>query len=82
MPHYDYKCEKCDYVFEVFHKMTENPEVFCPKCNSSVKRLFGGGGGIIFKGSGFYKTDYASSKSSTDSESSKRPVCSCSADKS
>ncbi len=62
MPNYDYRCEKCENVFEIFHKMTENPELKCPKCGSNAKRMFGGGAGIIFKGSGFYKTDYCNSK--------------------
>lgn len=67
MPNYDYRCEKCDNVFEVFHKMTENPEVKCPECGSNAKRMLGSGAGIIFKGSGFYKTDYCNTKSSSDS---------------
>lgn len=58
MPHYDYACEKCGHVFEVFHKMSEKPVEKCEKCGSAVKKLIGGGSGIIFKGSGFYKTDY------------------------
>jgi len=79
MPHYDYQCESCGYVFEVFHKITEIPSLSCPKCNSKVKKLFGGGGGIIFKGSGFYTTDYArSKKDSKSAEGSSKPACSCS----
>lgn len=70
MPHYDYQCVKCEHTFEVFHKITESPVLTCPKCGASVKRLFGGGAGIIFKGSGFYKTDYSNSKSKETSQSS------------
>lgn len=59
MPHYDYECSKCSHVFEEFHKMSETPEIKCPKCGSDSKKKIGGGAGIIFKGAGFYKTDYA-----------------------
>jgi putative FmdB family regulatory protein len=58
MPTYDYKCTKCGYAFEFFQRMTEEPLTKCPKCSSVVKRLIGNGAGIIFKGSGFYATDY------------------------
>ena len=58
MPTYEYKCEKCGYCFEEFQSMTAEPLKECPKCKGKVKRLIGKGGGIIFKGSGFYATDY------------------------
>lgn len=70
MPNYDYKCEKCDNIFEVFHKMTESPEINCPECGSKAKRMFGSGAGIIFKGSGFYKTDYSNAMSGESSQCS------------
>lgn len=60
MPHYDYKCPNCD-IFEVFQKMSDEPLEKCPTCSEPVKRLIGSGAGIIFKGSGFYCTDYRSS---------------------
>lgn len=62
MPTYEYKCQKCSKVFDVFQKMTEKPLSKCPdtKCNGKVKRLLGTGAGFIFKGSGFYATDYRS----------------------
>ncbi len=60
MPNYDYECKKCG-VFEVFQQMTEKPLSKCPKCKGKVKRLIGSGAGIIFKGSGFYCTDYKKS---------------------
>ncbi len=69
MPHYDYECEKCGYSFEVFQKMTDAPLTECPKCKGGVKRLIGPGCGLIFKGSGFYITDYKRKSSSTDSSS-------------
>jgi len=58
MPNYDYKCKKCSYVFEVFQSMKAARLKTCPKCGGKVERLIGAGGGIIFKGSGFYATDY------------------------
>lgn len=68
MPTYDYKCSKCGLVFEHFQSMTEDPLEKCihpegckhPKADAQVKRLIGTGAGIIFKGSGFYETDYRS----------------------
>ena len=61
MPNYDYKCKKCSYVFEIFQSMTAPRLKTCPKCGSGVERLIGSGGGFIFKGSGFYATDYKKS---------------------
>ena len=59
MPTYDYECLKCGYTFELFQKMTDEPLKKCPQCGGKkVKRLIGSGMGIIFKGSGFYETDY------------------------
>ncbi len=67
MPNYDYRCQTCDHVFEVFQKMSDDKLTDCPQegCSGLVKRLLGTGGGIIFKGGGFYETDYRS-KSYTD----------------
>ncbi len=66
MPTYDYKCKKCEHIFETFHGMSEEPAVECPSCGGAMKRLIGGGLGVIFKGSGFYVTDNkTASKSST-----------------
>ena len=63
MPNYDYECEKCGKRFEVFQSMNDPKLTDCPEpgCGGTVKRLLGTGGGIIFKGSGFYQTDYRSS---------------------
>jgi putative FmdB family regulatory protein len=58
MPTYDYECQKCKHIFEVFQSMSDKHREKCPKCKGKVKRLIGGGAGIIFKGSGFYETDY------------------------
>jgi putative FmdB family regulatory protein len=61
MPTYDYICGSCGQGFEQFHAITAKPLRKCPKCGKvSLKRLIGSGAGIIFKGSGFYQTDYRS----------------------
>jgi putative FmdB family regulatory protein len=68
MPTYEYQCEKCNQTFEVFQSMKHDAYTVCPKefCRleawgaGKVKRLFGTGAGLIFKGSGFYITDYRS----------------------
>ena len=61
MPTYDYVCEKCGDRFEHFQKMSSEPLTVCSKCGGHLKRLIGSGVGIIFKGSGFYCTDYRKS---------------------
>ncbi|HMN48208.1 MAG TPA: zinc ribbon domain-containing protein [Ignavibacteriaceae bacterium] len=58
MPTYDYKCLSCSYKFEVFQSMNSKLIEECPKCGGKVKRLIGAGSGPIFKGKGFYQTDY------------------------
>jgi putative FmdB family regulatory protein len=59
MPTYDYKCDACGHAFEQFQSITADPIRKCPKCGKmKVKRLIGTGAGLIFKGSGFYITDY------------------------
>lgn len=58
MPTYDYECTHCKHKFEKFQKMTEPALNKCPKCNNKLRRLIGSGAGIIFKGTGFYATDY------------------------
>lgn len=75
MPTYDYKCKKCERVFEVVQSMNDAPLRKCQECGGPLKRLIGAGAGLIFKGSGFYCTDYkgknadAPGTSSTPSES-------------
>lgn len=68
MPTYDYKCLKCRHAFEHSQRMSDKPLTRCPKCKGKVERLIGGGAGLIFKGSGFYITDYKK-KSGTPPES-------------
>ncbi len=66
MPTYSYRCEKCQHSFDVFQKISEDPIRVCPKCQEiSVRRVIHGGAGIIFKGSGFYCTDYKNKSSSS-----------------
>lgn len=60
MPTYEYECKRCGFLFEEFQNITAAPLKHCPKCDGSVKRLIGKGSGIVFKGSGFYATDYRS----------------------
>jgi putative FmdB family regulatory protein len=61
MPTYDYVCQACDHEFEEFQSITAKPLRNCPACKKpKLKRLIGTGAGIIFKGSGFYETDYRS----------------------
>ena len=58
MPTYDYKCTKCKKKFEISQPITAAALKKCPKCGGKLERQIGGGGGLIFKGSGFYATDY------------------------
>jgi putative FmdB family regulatory protein len=62
MPNYDYECQKCGSRFEVFQSMNDAKLTDCrdTSCGGAVKRLLGTGGGILFKGTGFYQTDYRS----------------------
>ena len=58
MPTYEYRCKECGHHFEEFHSITAEPIKICPVCKGKVERLISGGNGLIFKGSGFYITDY------------------------
>lgn len=71
MPTYDYKCNNCGYQFEAFQKMTDKPLTQCPECEGTIKRLIGSGAGPIFKGTGFYQTDY---KKNGGNSSDKKPA--------
>jgi putative FmdB family regulatory protein len=74
MPTYEYVCEECDYQFEQFQSIRAKPIRKCPSCGKlTVHRLIGAGAGIIFKGSGFYETDYRSDsyKKAAESETKK-----------
>src|SRR5918911_708616 len=61
MPTYDYECDACGHSFELFQSITEPVQKKCPKCGKlKLRRLFGTGAAVVFKGSGFYQTDYRS----------------------
>lgn len=79
MPTYEYECMECAHRFEVFQSIKDEPVKQCVKCGSGVKRLIGSGAGIIFKGSGFYVTDYkkggAPCASSSDGAPAAGPSC-------
>src|SRR5262245_11123266 len=61
MPTYEYECDACHHNFDEFQSFTDKPLRKCPKCGKSkLRRVFGAGGAVIFKGSGFYQTDYRS----------------------
>lgn len=81
MPTYDYHCNQCGYTAEVTQKITDDPLKLCPKCgHETLRRGPGGGIGLLFKGTGFYKTDYASPKppqSESDSSSNSGGCCPC-----
>ena len=83
MPTYDYECESCGHQFEQFQSITARPTRKCPECGKmKLRRLIGAGAGVIFKGSGFYQTDYRSEsykqgeksekKSSSDKDTTKK----------
>ncbi|MCX5638789.1 MAG: zinc ribbon domain-containing protein [Planctomycetota bacterium] len=80
MPTYSYRCESCGNEFERFQTITAKPLRMCPKCGKKkLKRLIGTGAGIIFKGSGFYQTDYRSesykkAEKSEKSSAEKKPA--------
>jgi putative FmdB family regulatory protein len=60
MPTYDYRCRKCGHQFEVFHGIKDEAPKRCPKCRGRAQRVPASGVGVLFKGSGFYVTDYRS----------------------
>ena len=85
MPTYDYKCQACGHVFELFHAMSEELAPACPECGQTCERMISGGAGLIFRGNGFYATDYNGSRGTTcdrnvrccgRSEPCKAPPCS------
>lgn len=74
MPTYEYECEKCGHRFELFQSMKDEPRKRCPKCRGKVRRLLGTGAGMIFKGSGFYATDYRSDSYQKEKKSDSGPA--------
>ena len=71
MPTYEYRCFKCGKRFDYFQKMSDKPIARCVHCKGKVERLIGAGAGLIFKGSGFYETDY---KRKPESPKSPKPA--------
>jgi putative FmdB family regulatory protein len=78
MPTYEYQCRKCGHCFSEFQRIVDPPIKDCPKCSKKncVEQVISGGSGLIFKGSGFYETDYkrkssGSGGSASGSDSSK-----------
>ena len=84
MPTYQYECGACEHVLEAFQSMTDKKLKKCPKCGKNkLQRLIGTGSGIIFKGSGFYETDYKKKAESPKSECQKcEHATSCSSNQS
>jgi putative FmdB family regulatory protein len=74
MPTYDYECSACSHTFEVFQGINDPVKRKCPDCGrNTLKRLFGTGAAIVFKGSGFYQTDYRSEGYKKAAEADKKP---------
>lgn len=74
MPTYDYACEACRHEFEEFQSITAAPLRKCPSCGQpKLRRLIGPGAGVLFKGSGFYQTDYRSESYKKAAEAEKKP---------
>jgi putative FmdB family regulatory protein len=75
MPTYEYVCPKCGHEFEQFQSMNDQPLKRCPKCKKlGLKRLIGRGGGIIFKGTGFYQTDYKKTSAPKEGGGDSKPA--------
>ena len=73
MPTYDYECDACGHEMELFQSIKEDPIKKCPKCKKNkLRRLFGTGAAIMFKGSGFYETDYRSESYKKDAAADKK----------
>jgi putative FmdB family regulatory protein len=81
MPTYEYACTKCGHHFEHFQSMKDEPLKKCPKCGKrALKRLVGAGAGLIFKGSGFYITDYKAKPAEKAASGEKTPTATSSSD--
>ena len=75
MPTYDYECQACGHEFEELQSMTDKKLTKCPKCGKNkLARLIGSGSGMIFKGSGFYETDYKKKPAPSESKTESKPV--------
>lgn len=74
MPTYEYECKTCGKVFEAFQSMSDPAIENCPECGKPVRRLIGGGTGVIFKGTGFYKNDSRKAAPAGDTPPKKEAV--------
>ena len=75
MPTYEYKCARCAHQFETFQSITAQPLKKCPECGkAALERLIGTGAAVLFKGSGFYQTDYRSSSYKKAAEADAKPA--------
>ena len=75
MPTYDYICNECKKTFEYFQSMSANPITDCPECKkNSLRRIISGGTGLIFKGTGYYLTDYKDKKTNKSSDKKENKV--------
>ncbi len=73
MPTYDYECDACGHEFELFQSISDPVKRKCPECKKQkLRRLFGTGAAVVFKGSGFYETDYRSESYKKGAESEKK----------
>jgi putative FmdB family regulatory protein len=73
MPTYDYVCDACEHEFELFQSINEDKKKKCPECGKNkLRRLFGTGAAVVFKGSGFYETDYRSESYKKAAEKDKK----------
>ena len=83
MPTYEYRCDKCGHGFELFQQMSDSVKRKCPECGKlTLKRLIGTGAGVIFKGGGFYETDYRSESYKKGADAEKKATETKSSDKS
>lgn len=73
MPTYDYVCSECTNEFEIFQKMSDPVLDKCPQCSGKVNRKIGRGAGLLFKGSGFYITDYKNNTKNKKTENKSKP---------
>ena len=82
MPTYDYECDACEHTWELFQRISEDPVKACPECKKKkARRLFGTGAAIMFKGSGFYETDYRSDSYKKGADKDKKATSDSSSDK-
>lgn len=80
MPTYQYRCPECEHEFEEFQSITDDAIETCPACKGKTHRVISGGAGFLFKGTGFYITDYRGSQYKADAAKDKKPTATKSSD--